>query len=215
MRLVFIGPPGVGKGTQAVRLTESLRVPHVSTGDILRQGMREGTAVGRKARQFVDAGKLVPDEVMGELIGERLDKPDARDGFVLDGFPRTVAQIAILDEVLGRLGVVLDRVFVLVAPEQEIVRRLGGRRVCPQNGEVYHVESRPPRSPGVCDSCGTALIQRPDDAEEVIRERLGVYAELTEPVAAAYAERGLLVEIDGTGEPDAVFERLQKGLEEV
>ncbi len=215
MRLVFIGPPGVGKGTQAVRLTESLRVPHVSTGDILRQGMREGTAVGRKAREFVDAGKLVPDEVMGDLIAERLAKPDARDGFVLDGFPRTVAQISILDDVLGRLGVVLDRVFVLVAPEQEIVRRLGGRRVCPQNGEVYHVESHPPKSPGVCDSCGTALIQRPDDAEEVIRERLGVYAELTEPVAAAYAERGLLVEIDGTGDPDAVFGRLQQGLEEV
>ncbi|ANM28606.1 adenylate kinase [Acidobacteria bacterium Mor1] len=215
MRLVFIGPPGVGKGTQAVRLTDSLRVPHVSTGDILRQGMREGTAVGRKAREFVDAGKLVPDEVMGDLIAERLAKPDARDGFVLDGFPRTVAQISILDDVLGRLGVVLDRVFVLVAPEQEIVRRLGGRRVCPQNGEVYHVESHPPKSPGVCDSCGTALIQRPDDAEEVIRERLGVYAELTEPVASAYAERGLLVEIDGTGDPDAVFERLQQGLEEV
>ncbi len=209
MRVALMGPPGVGKGTQAARLTAALGVPHVSTGDILREAIRTATPLGRKAKGFVEGGKLVPDELIGELIAERLGRPDAGRGFVLDGFPRTVEQVGILDRVLGRLGVALDRVIILFAPESEIVRRLGGRRVCPRCNEVFHIESRPPKSAGVCDKCGSALAQRPDDSEDVIRERLAVYGEQTLPVAAAYRERGLLVEIEGTGSPDEVFGRLE------
>jgi len=205
-----MGPPGVGKGTQARMLCRHLNVPHVSTGDILREAVHGGTALGRKVRPFLESGGLVPDDLMGELVQDRLSRTDARGGFVLDGFPRTVAQVTTLDRVLGQLGVVLDRAFVLEAPEQEIVRRLSGRRVCPQCGSLYHLDSRPPRAAGICDGCGSALVQRPDDEEHVVRRRLAVYGEQTLPVIQAYRERGLLWEVEGTGEADAVFERLKK-----
>jgi adenylate kinase len=214
MRVVLVGPPGVGKGTQASLLKARLRVPHVSTGDILREAVQAGAPLGRKVKGFVESGQLVPDDVMGELIAQRIERPDARAGFVLDGFPRTVEQIGILDGVLARLGVALDRVFVLTVAEAEVVRRLTGRRTCPRCGSVFHVESRPPRSAGVCDGCGSALVQRADDTEEVIRERLRVYTRETLPVAEAYARRGLVQEVDGTGEPGAVFARLEAGLAE-
>ena len=214
MRVVLIGPPGGGKGTQASQLKALLGVPHVSTGDILREAVQAGTPLGRRVKSFVESGQLVPDDIMGELIAQRLSRPDARAGFVLDGFPRTLEQVGILDAVLARLGVVLDRVFVFRAPEAEIVRRLAGRRTCPHCGAVFHVDSRPPRSAGVCDVCGSALVQRADDAEEVIRQRLRVYGEQTLPVTAAYAERGLIQEVDGSGEPEAVYARLQTGLAE-
>jgi adenylate kinase len=207
-----MGPPGVGKGTQATRIAESLGVVHVSTGDILREAVGGGTALGRRVRGFVEGGRLVPDDLMGDLIEERLAAADARDGFILDGFPRTVEQVAILDRVLGNLGVEADHVFILTAPEDEIVRRLAGRRVCPGCKAVYHLESKPPRSAGVCDDCSSALIQRADDEEDVIRERLRVYAELTAPVAKEYDSRGILVEIDGTGTPDEVAARLRAAL---
>jgi len=212
MRVVLMGPPGVGKGTQAVRLRDRLGVPHISTGDMLRDAVDRATPVGRKVRPFVDSGQLVPDDLMGELIGERLAAPDAAEGFILDGFPRTVDQVTILDRALGGLGVALDRALILTAPENEIVRRLSGRRVCPKCRAVYHLESRPPASAGVCDSCGSALVQRADDAEDVVRRRLAVYSGQTLPVAASYRERGLLVEVDGVGEPDVVFGRLQAAL---
>lgn len=213
MRIVLIGPPGVGKGTQAKLLCRDLDVPHVSTGDILRSSVQQGTALGRSARGFMEQGQLVPDELMGKLIEQRLAERDADAGFVLDGFPRTVEQVAILDGVLGRLGKELDRVFSLDAPEAEIVRRLSGRRVCPKCGDLYHIESRPPRSAGVCDGCSSALVQRPDDDEAVIRQRLRVYEEQTLPVLGAYRERGLLREIDATGGPDQVSRRLSEGIE--
>jgi adenylate kinase len=185
-----------------------LGVVHVSTGDILRDAVGGGSALGRKVREFVEGGKLVPDDLMGDLIERRLEREDAVAGFILDGFPRTVEQVSILDRVLGHLGVALDHVFILTAAEDEIVRRLTGRRVCPGCKAVYHLESKPPRSAGVCDACGSALIQRADDEEEVIRERLRVYAALTAPVGEAYGARGVLVEIDGNGTPDAVTARL-------
>lgn len=208
-----MGMPGVGKGTQAARLREALGVPHVSTGDILREAIKGGTPLGRKVKGYLESGALVPDELIGDLIVERLDKPDAGEGFILDGFPRTVEQVTILDGVMRRLGRSLDWVFLLSAPEAEIINRLTGRRVCPKCGEVYHVDGRPPKSQGVCDACGSALTQRADDSERVIRERLQVYREQTWPIAAVYRERSLLREVDGTGDPASVQERLRAVLE--
>lgn len=210
MRLVLVGPPGVGKGTQAVRLRDALGVPHVSTGDMLREAVQKGSALGRKVRGFVESGKLVPDDLVGEVIEERLSRKDAGAGFVLDGFPRTDAQVGILDRVLGKLHAPLDGVIALTAPEAVIVRRLSGRRICPSCGTVYHIDTWPPKSAGVCDGCGSALVQRADDAEEVIRERLRVYAAQTLPVLRTYRERGLLREVDGTGDADAVFSAVRE-----
>lgn len=204
-----MGPPGVGKGTQARTLEERTGIPHISAGEILRQAVRVGTPVGRRVRPYVESGKLVPDDLMGDLIGERIGGNDGAKGFILDGFPRTVEQVAILDRILSRLGYEVDRVCILTAPEEEIVRRLSGRRTCPSCGAVYHLESKPPRSPGVCDRCSSALVQRPDDAEDVIRERLRVYERQTLPAAEAYRGRSLLREVDGTGDPDAVLHRLE------
>src|SRR5262245_40757273 len=174
MRVVLMGPPGVGKGTQAKSLEERTGIPHISAGDILRHAVRIGTPVGRRVRPYVESGKLVPDDLMGDLIGERLGEEDGAKGFSLAGVPRAGEQVSTLDRILGRLGHEVDRVCMLTAPEEEIVRRLSGRRTCPSCGAVYHLESRPPRSPGVCDRCSSALVQRPDDAEDVIRERLRV-----------------------------------------
>jgi adenylate kinase len=212
MRLVLMGMPGAGKGTQAARLAGSLGVTHLSTGDILREAVKEGTPLGLKAKDMIASGKLAPDEVIGDMISERLARADVEGGFILDGFPRTVVQVAILDRVLTQRGVGLDRVVLLGASEAEIVRRLSGRRVCESCGAVYHVESKPSSKGDACDRCDGALIQRPDDTEEVVRERLRVYREQTLPIADAYRGRGLLVNVEGTGAPDEVFERLHAEL---
>jgi adenylate kinase len=208
MKVVLMGPPGVGKGTQAAKLKALLGVPHVSTGDILRASMQDGSPLGKQVKDYVEGGRLVPDALMGDLIAEHLVRRNAAAGFILDGFPRTLEQVGILDDVLGRLGLSLDRVLMLVAPEAEIVRRLSGRRTCPKCGSVFHLESRPPKAAGVCDACGSALVQRKDDTEQVIRERLKVYTSQTLPVAEAYRTKGILVEVDGAGEVDAVGSRL-------
>jgi adenylate kinase len=193
---------------------EFLRVPHVSTGDILREASQHGTALGKKVRPYLDAGQLVPDDLMADLVAERLGRDDARKGFVLDGYPRTLAQVGALDRALGRLGVAIDRVFFLGTNEAEVVRRLSGRRVCPHCGALYHLDSRPPKAAGVCDECGSALVQRADDREEVVRHRLQIYREQTVPVLDAYRARGIHVELDGGGEVESVFERLKQGLPE-
>jgi len=208
-----MGPPGVGKGTQAEQMQALLGVPHVSTGNILRAAIQDGgSSLGKEVRQFVESGRLVPDALMGDLIADRLARKDAGAGFILDGFPRTLEQVSILDEVLGRLGLSLDRVLMLVVPEGEIVRRLSGRRTCPSCGAVFHLDSRPPALSGICDVCGAALVQRPDDTEKVIRERMKVYTDQTLPVAAAYRDMGLLLEVDGFGDVDEVRARLNAGL---
>ena len=207
-----MGMPGVGKGTQATRLCQVLGIPHVSTGDILRGAVSAGSPLGRQARSYMEAGGLVPDELVEDLVVERLGRADARDGFILDGFPRSVEQAAMLDRILARLGQRLDGVFLLGASPEEIVRRLGGRRVCPRCDRVYHVDNQPPRSPGVCDRCGSALVQRPDDCEPIVRERLEVYTRQTLPIVEGYRARGLLREIDGTGELQDVAARLRSAV---
>lgn len=212
MNIVLMGMPGVGKGTQATLLKEALGVPHISTGDILREAVREGSRLGRKVKTTLEAGELVSGDVMGELISERLGRSDAREGFILDGFPRTREQMDLLDRVLDGLAMKLDAVHVLVASEEEIVRRLGGRRVCPKCTAVYHIETQPPRSAGVCDSCGSALVQRPDDNDETIRGRLRVFYEETLPLVELYEQRGLLRKTDAGGEPQQVADRLRQAL---
>jgi adenylate kinase len=214
VNLVLTGMPGSGKGTQAAMLAEFLGVPRVSTGDILREAVRDGSTLGKKVRVHLEAGTLVPDEVLRDLVAERLNRPDAARGFILDGFPRTVGQVAMLDRLLERRERKIDRVFLLTAPADEIVHRLTGRRVCPSCGAVFHLDNRPPKSAGVCDRCGSALVQRADDRKQVILERLEVYGRETLPLTRTYSERGLLHEVNGTGHPQVVFARLKAGLED-
>jgi adenylate kinase len=213
MDLILFGPPGAGKGTQAQRLLATYGTPQISTGDILRQAVMEWTPLGQKARPIMESGQLVPDALVIDIVQERLRQPDCTGGFVLDGFPRTVAQAQALDRMLASLGRHIDRVLSLEVPLEVVVKRLTGRRTCPKCGRVYHLTEAPPREEGVCDACGTALVQRPDDAEEVVRERQATYRRQTEPVKAFYAGRGLLREVDGTGTPDNVFERIRAALD--
>lgn len=197
--MVFLGPPGAGKGTQARELAGQWGVPQVATGDMLREAAAAGTPLGRQARDYMDRGALVPDAVIVGLIAERLAEPDAKAGFVLDGFPRTMAQARALDGLLEERGERLDRVVYLDVPEAELLRRLTGRRSCPGCQATYHLDSAPPRRPGLCDRCGTALVQRPDDAEATVRHRLRVYAEQTAPLLEHYRGRGLLATVAGAG----------------
>ena len=192
MRWIFLGPPGAGKGTQAARLAERAGVPQISTGDMFRAAVRAGTPLGLEAKRYMDAGQLVPDAVTIGLVRERLAQPDCRQGFLLDGFPRTVAQAEGLAEVLRDLGVNLDGVLYFDVPDEVVVERLSGRRVCPACGATYHVRFDPPRQAGVCDRCGGELVQRPDDREETVRERLAVYRRQTEPLVDYYRQAGLL-----------------------
>jgi adenylate kinase len=204
MRVVFLGPPGAGKGTQAERLAAALGVPRVATGDIFRQAVREGTPLGRQAKEYMDRGALVPDDVTVGIVRERLAQPDCAAGFVLDGFPRTLPQAEALDRILGELGRPVQHAVLLTVPDEEIVRRAAGRRVCPRCGATYHLVSSPPRVDERCDACGEALVLRDDDREETVRSRLEVYRRQTEPLAAYYRQRGLLRPVDGTGPIDAV-----------
>jgi adenylate kinase len=207
LNLVLLGPPGSGKGTQGERLQADLRLPYYATGDILRAAVREGTDLGNEAKQYMERGDLVPDEVMVGLIAERVASEEAADGFILDGFPRTIAQAEALDAKLSELGRGLTAVLLIHVPEDEVVRRLSDRRVCP-NGHVFHLEFDRPREEGVCDICGERLEIRHDDTPEVVRHRLGTYHEKTEPLVAYYEDRGLLHGIDGQPAPDEVASRI-------
>ena len=204
MRLILLGPPGAGKGTQAKGLAASLGVPHVSTGDMLRAAVSSGSEVGRRAKKYMDAGELVPDAVVVAIVAERLREPDAASGWLLDGFPRTEAQAAALDEAIAGLGQSLDRVLYLAVPDEVVVRRLSGRRTCRGCGANFHVEFMPPRKEGVCDACGGELYQRADDEARSIRERLAVYAAETEPLVARYRASEFLTEVSAGGTPKEV-----------
>ncbi len=204
LNLVLLGPPGSGKGTQAKILAERYGIPHISTGDILREEVRNGTPLGKRAKEIMERGDLVPDKLVAGIILNRLDRDDCARGFILDGYPRTVEQAAILDDILGELGRRLERVILITVPDEVIVERMAGRRSCPECGRVYHMVSAPPKNDTLCDECGVALVQRPDDREEVVLERLRVYHEKTQPLEELYRSRGILLEVDGNQPVDTV-----------
>jgi adenylate kinase len=214
MRLILLGPPGCGKGTQADLLSQRIGLEHIGTGDLLRAAIRNNTPMGQRAKPFVEAGKLVPDELVNDLIAERFRRPDRPDRFVMDGYPRTVAQARAFDGVLREQGLPLTAVVLLDVPDEEIVRRVAGRWSCPAQGckATYHIESNPPRVPGICDRCGTALIQRDDDKPETVRRRLVVYHRNTEELIPYYRSRGLLREVAGAVGIEHVYDNLMKAL---
>lgn len=198
-RVAFLGPPGAGKGTQARDLAQEWRVPHLATGDMLREAVAAGTPLGREAKGYMDQGALVPDDVIIRMMGERLGKADAGRGFILDGFPRTIAQAEALAKLLKDLGQALDTVVYFDVSEPELLRRLTGRRVCRTCGHSYHITSNPPKRAGVCDDCGGELYQRDDDAETTVRKRLDVYQSQTAPLLDYYRQRSLLATVSGEG----------------
>lgn len=212
LNLVLLGPPGSGKGTQGERLQDDLELPYYATGDILRAAVREGTELGRAAKDYMDRGDLVPDEVIVGMIGERIDSSEAADGFILDGFPRTAPQAEALAAKLKELGRALTAVLLIDVSDEEVVRRLGGRRTCVENGHVFHVEFNPPKQEGVCDVDGSELVTRDDDKPEVIRHRLEQYHEKTAPLIEHYDSQSLLRRIDGAAAPDAVADEIQRTL---
>jgi adenylate kinase len=209
-RLVFLGAPGAGKGTQARELAIALKVPHVATGDILRDAAAAGTALGLEAKRYMDSGELVPDAVVIGIIADRLSQSDAGEGFILDGFPRTPEQAQALDRMLGKLGQAIDRAILLDVDEGELIRRLTGRRVCRQCGHIFHLVFSPPKVAGRCDLCGGELYQRADDTEATVRERLRVYAERTAPLLGHYRQRGLLMSVSGEGDIGTVQQVVQR-----
>lgn len=211
MKLIFIGPPGSGKGTQAKRLASRFGIPHISTGDMLREAVAENTPLGQQAAPIMAAGGLVPDDLMVGIINERLARPDAQKGFILDGFPRTLVQAEKLDAAVGNGNDPL-RVLQLLVPDEAIVRRITLRRTCAQCGAIYHLENNPPAQDGVCDRCGAEVVARADDTEEAVRKRLEAFHRQTLPVATHYQSKGVLKEVDGVGPVDEVFERIEKSL---
>ncbi len=204
LNLVLLGPPGSGKGTQGERLNADLHLPYYATGDILRGAVRDQTALGKSAKEYMERGDLVPDELIVGIIAERIDSEEAREGFILDGFPRTTPQAEALDAKLGELGREVSSVLLISVSDDEVIRRLGGRRTCEAEGHVYHVEFNPPKVEGVCDIDGSPLIVRDDDKPDVIRKRLSTYHEKTEPLVAYYESKGVLERVDGAREPAEV-----------
>lgn len=211
MRLVFLGPPGVGKGTQAEKLSKEYRIPHIATGDMLRTAIAKKTPVGMEAKSYIDAGKLVPDDVIINLVAERLKEPDTTAGYILDGFPRTIKQAEALSEILRKNRQGIDRVLYFDLNEEELVKRIAGRRSCPACQKVYHTTFNPPPQEGTC-SCGTALVQRKDDRPETVKARLIVYRNETSPLIQHYQEQNLLSQIDADAGVEAVTGRVKEAV---
>ncbi|WP_434300477.1 adenylate kinase [Corallococcus exiguus] len=210
MNLILLGPPNAGKGTQAKKLYADFQIPQISTGDILRKAVKDGTLLGKVAGPLMAAGQYVPDDVVIGIVEERLKEPDVAQGFVLDGFPRTPGQADALDRMLERLGKQLNAVVSLEVPHSTLVERGSGRRVCPNDGSVFHVTQSPPKRAGLCDKCSTELVQRPDDTPEVIEKRLQKYDAETSPLKNFYAKKGLLKSVDGVGSPEGIYEEIKK-----
>lgn len=211
-RMVLFGPPGAGKGTQGQMLAEHLGIPQIATGDILRAAVKEGSELGRQAKSYMDAGDLVSDDIMVEMIRERLKADDAREGYILDGFPRTVAQAEALDDMLEAIGQTLDAVIHIHVENEVLVERLSGRLLCRDCGATYHTRFSPPAKDRVCDQCGGELYQREDDQEETVRSRLTVFEERTQPLVEYYRQQGIYQKVDGDREPEAVREAILAAL---
>lgn len=214
LRAVLLGPPGAGKGTQAVRLVEKYEIPHISTGDIFRKNIKEGTELGKKAQEYMNAGALVPDELVVDLVKDRLQQDDCKNGFLLDGFPRTIFQAEKLDEFLSESNLKMDIVINLKVEKEALIKRLTGRRVCKDCGASYHIVNIPPKKEGVCDICGGELIQRKDDNIETVENRINVYEEQTAPLIGYYKEAGSLVDFDGEASLDEVFNAIVQAIGE-
>lgn len=209
LNLILFGPPGAGKGTQADRLRTDFQLPFISTGDMLRANVKDETELGREAKTYMDAGDLVPDGLIVKMAAQRLQESDARDGFILDGFPRTIEQAKALEAQLSDLGRRVTAALLIDTPDDEVIRRLAGRRVCVKSGHNYHVDFDPPKREGACDQDGSRLVQRDDDKPEVIENRLRVYHDLTEPLVDYYDEHGLMRRIDGTRAPTEVHDHIR------
>jgi adenylate kinase len=215
MRILFLGPPGSGKGTQCKKLADKLKVKHLSSGDLLREAVAQNTEAGIQAKSYMDAGKLVPDPVLIAMFRENLTNPDVAKGFILDGFPRNVAQAESLDELLNELHASLDSVLNLIIEDKFLTERITGRRSCKKCGAVYHIKFAPPKTPDICDVCGSPLVQRSDDREELVKKRLETYREQTEPLIEYYDLRHILKTIVAEGEPDQVFSLILQALKVV
>lgn len=213
MRLVLLGPPGAGKGTQASAITKKYNIPHISTGDIFRLNIKEGTDLGKKAKEYMDKGLLVPDDIVVSIVKDRLTKDDCKDGFLLDGFPRTVNQADALDIELEKMGFKLDKVINIDVEKDELINRAIGRRICKKCGATYHVEFNPPKQSGKCDVCGEGLYQRDDDTEETVSRRIEVYLKETKPLIDYYTKKGIILNIDGKQSIEKVYEDIVKSLE--
>lgn len=212
MIIVMLGAPGAGKGTQASIISEKYNIPKISTGDIFRSNIKNGTELGRKAREYMDKGQLVPDELTIQLLLDRVAKDDCKDGYILDGFPRTIPQAEVLTEALDKSGGKVDFAIDVDVPDDHIVHRMSGRRSCPKCGASYHIEYIPPKKEGICDVCGSELIQREDDKPETVRNRLSVYHTQTQPLIDYYRKAGVLHTVDGTRDRDEVFAEISAAL---
>ena len=210
MKIIMLGAPGAGKGTQAKQIAEKYSVPHISTGDIFRANIKEGTELGKKAKTFMDQGLLVPDELVVELVADRIVKDDCKNGFVLDGFPRTIPQAEALDEALAKMDQKMDYAIDVDVPDENIVNRMGGRRACLNCGATYHIVTIPTKVEGICDKCGSPVVLRDDDQPETVQKRLSVYHEQTQPLIDYYKNQGILKSVDGTQPMDAVFADIVK-----
>jgi len=213
MKIIMLGAPGAGKGTQAKKIAEKYAIPHISTGDIFRANIKNGTALGMEAKSYMDKGALVPDELTVRILLDRVAQDDCKNGYVLDGFPRTIPQAEVLEKELTKLGDQVDFAINVDVPDENIIRRMSGRRACLSCGATYHIEHVPPKKEGVCDKCGSELVLRDDDKEETVKNRLSVYHEQTQPLIDFYTERKVLKTVDGTKSTEEVFDSIVKILE--
>ena len=214
MKIIMLGAPGAGKGSQASRIAKEYQLPHISTGDIFRANLKEETELGKRAKSFMDKGELVPDDITIAMLLDRIHKEDCKNGYILDGFPRTIPQAEALKEALAKKDEKIDLALDVEASDELIIKRMAGRRTCPACGAIYHIVTLQPKTEGICDRCGADLIQRKDDNEETVKNRLKIYHEVTEPLISYYKKEGILEEIDGAEELDKVFEKVKRIIHE-